>query len=299
VPAVIGDFLSRVRGGPTICGDGAWGSLLMERGLPSGQPPEIWTLERPDLVRAIADEYVASGAEVVTTNTFGGSPLRLDAHRLAGHVETVNASAVKLAREAAADRAWVAASVGPSGRLLAPFGDVDPDVAYASFEQQVGVLTDAGADIICVETMTDLAEATLAVRAASTVVPRLPVIAMMTFDVTARGVFTVMGVRVEQAAQALADAGADVVGANCGHGVEAMGIVAREFATHARTPIAIRPNAGMPQRRDGRLAYSEGPEMFAAAARNLMLPGVALVGGCCGTTPAHIRLLAGQLSASK
>lgn len=293
------DFIARARNGPVICGDGAWGSLLIERGLPPGQPPEIWTLERPDLLREIADEYASAGAEIITTNTFGGSSLRLAAHGLADRADELNTAAVELAVQASNGRAWIGASVGPTGRLLAPLGDLDPADAAASFEQQIATLARAGADVICVETMTDLVEATLAVRAAKAVAPQLPIVATMTFDATARGVFTIMGVTPARAARALADAGADLVGANCGHGVQEMQVVAREFATHARTPIAIRPNAGLPVRRDGRLVYTEDPALFAAVARHLVLPGVGLIGGCCGTTPAHIRLLSRQLSWSE
>ncbi len=289
-------FLARVWSGPVICGDGAWGSVLIERGLPPGHPPETWTLERPEVLREIAAEYLAAGAEILTTNTFGGTPLRLAAHGLADRADDINTRAVELLVQVAHGSAWVVASVGPTGRLLKPLGDVDPADASASFDRQIAALARAGADAICVETMVDLAEATLAVRAAKAAAPALPVMATMTFEVTARGVFTIMGVSVEQAARALADAGADLVGANCGHGVQEMQVVAREFAAHARTPIAIRPNAGLPERRDGRLVYTEDPAMFAAVARHLIVPGVALVGGCCGTTPAHIRLLARQLA---
>ncbi len=289
-------FLARVRSGPVICGDGAWGSMLIERGLPPGRPPETWTVERPDVLREIAEEYLASGAEILTTNTFGASPLRLAVHGLADRADELNTGAVELALQVANGRAWIGASVGPTGRLLKPLGDVDPADVSASFERQIAALARAGAGVICIETMTDLDEATLAVRAAKAVAPQLPVVATMTFEVSPRGVFTIMGVSAERAARALADAGADLVGANCGHGVQEMQVVARALATHARTPIAIRPNAGLPERRAGRLVYTEDPATFASVARHLLLPRVALLGGCCGTTPAHIRLLARQLA---
>lgn len=284
-------FLARARGGAVILGDGAWGSLLIERGLPSGAPPETWTLERPDELRAIARAYLDAGAEILTTNTFGGSPIRLRQHGLESRTEEINARAVELVRDVARGRAWISASVGPTGRLLKPLGDLDPDEASAAFRRQAHALAAAGADVICIETMTDLAEATLAVRAAKTAAGHVPVIATMTFDVTPRGIFTVMGVTVEQAARHLASAGADLIGANCGHGVDAMAVVARAFAAVARVPIAIRPNAGLPVRKAQRLVYTETPESFARAAASLLQPGVAILGGCCGTTPAHIRAL--------
>jgi 5-methyltetrahydrofolate--homocysteine methyltransferase len=289
-------FLARVWSGPVICGDGAWGSLLIERGLPARSLPESWTLERPDVLREIAEEYLAAGAEVLTTNTFGASSIRLATHGLADRAEELNMRAVEVLTAVSNGRAWVNASMGPTGRLLKPLGDLDPAEASAAFEQQASALARAGADVISVETMTDLVEAELAVKAAKSAAPRLPVIATMTFEVSPRGVFTIMGVSASRAAQVLADAGADLVGANCGHGVQLMQVVVREFAAHARTPIAVRPNAGLPERRDGRLVYAEDPAMFATVARHLVLPGIALVGGCCGTTPAHIRLLSRQLA---
>jgi methionine synthase I (cobalamin-dependent) len=286
-------FLEHVRNGRRVIGDGAWGSLLIDLGLPCGEPPERWTLERPDVLATIADDYLAAGAEILTTNTFGGTPVRLGRHGLADRTEEINARAVELALRAADGRAWVSASVGPTGVLLKPLGELAPDAAYAAFERQVRVLVSAGADILCIETMTDLAEATLAVRAARAVTRSLPVIATMTFDIAPGGApFTVTGISVEQAAVSLVEAGADVVGANCGRGLQDMVAVARAFSACSPVPIAIRPCAGLPRPKGKRMVYSETPEEFAAAAKALLQPGVCLLGGCCGTTPKHIRAIA-------
>jgi 5-methyltetrahydrofolate--homocysteine methyltransferase len=284
-------FLDRARRGPVILGDGAWGSLLLARGLPAGTLPETWTLERPEEIRAIAREYLEAGAEILTTNTFGGSPVRLRQYGLENRTEEINGRAVEILREVAGDVAWVSASVGPTGRLLKPWGDLDPVEASASFTRQIVALRAAGADAICIETMTDMAEAILAVRAAKAVDALLPVIATMTFDVAPRGVSTVMGVTVEQAARLLTAAGADIVGANCGDGVHPMAVVARTFAATATVPIALRPNAGLPVAQAQGLVYTETPESFARAATTLLQPSVAILGGCCGTTPAHIRAM--------
>lgn len=292
-------FLARVASGRPIVGDGAWGSLLIERGLPSGRPPELWTLERPDVIRDIADRYLEAGAEILTTNTFGGSPLRLRMHRLEARAEEINGRAVELALRAAEGRAWVSASVGPTGLLFPPLGTASPDMVYQSFALQIGTLARAGADLLCIETMTDLDEAVLAVRAAKATAPGLPLIATMTFDLTPRGAFTVMGCGVSEAVGALAGAGADLVGANCGHGSGSMVEVAREICAHTSVPISIRPNAGLPVRRDGRIVYEEGPEEFARFAAALLRPGVALIGGCCGTAPEHIRAIAGRLLSTR
>jgi 5-methyltetrahydrofolate--homocysteine methyltransferase len=277
-------FLDRLRNGGSVVADGAWGTMLIERGLPIGRAPETWTLERPEVLREIASAYLTAGAEILTSNTFGGSRIRLRQHHLDHRFEDVNEGAIRLLREAAGGRAWISGSIGPTGRLLAPHGDLDPAEAFTVFFDQARVLAEAGADILTIETMTDLVEAVAAVRAARQAAPALPIVATMTFDLTKRGPFTVMGNRVADAARELAAAGADVVGANCGAGLEAMLVVAEEFRRHASVPVAIRPNAGLPVREGSRLIYPETPEMFAAAVPRF---GVAVFGGCCGTTPAH------------
>jgi 5-methyltetrahydrofolate--homocysteine methyltransferase len=284
-------FLARVRRGGVVLGDGAWGTMLINRGLPVGVAPETWTLDRPDVIREIAVAYLDAGAEILTTNTFGGSSVRLRQHGLDAHARAINTRAVELAHEVASGRAWISASVGPTGRLLKPLGDLDADEASAAFAAQIEMLVGSGADLICIETMTDLAESVLAVRAAKAAAPHVPVIATMTFDATPRGPMTIMGVSVERAARGLAEAGADLVGANCGSGVDAMATVARAFAVASSRPVAIRPNAGLPERDGNRLVYRETPRDFAAAAAALLQPGVAVVGGCCGTTPEHIRAM--------
>lgn len=284
-------FLVRLARGDVLVGDGAWGTLLMERGLPDGLPPEWFALEKPEVLEEIARLYVEAGADLVTTDTFGGSPLRLGLHGLGASAEPINRRAVEAVRRAVAGRAYVSASVGPTGRLLRPWGDVDPDEARAGFEAQIGVLAAAGADLLCIETMTDLAEAVAAVRAAKAAAQGLPVIATMTFEVTSRGFFTVMGVSVADAAAGLEAAGADVVGSNCGTGIDAMVGIAREMARHTKLPIAIQPNAGLPETIGGRSAYRETPEIMAARVDDLLDVGVRIVGGCCGTIPEHIRAI--------
>ncbi len=284
-------FIERVRRGAVIA-DGAWGSMLLARGLAAGHAPETWTLERPDQIVALAREYLDAGAEIITTNTFGGSRLRLRQHGLEARGDEINRRGVELIRDTVDGRAYVSASVGPCGLLLQPLGDADPAQVEDGFRRQITTLASAGADVICIETMTDLVEATAAIRAARTVAPALPVIATMTFDMARRGPFTMMGVSVEQAVSGLTAAGAAIVGANCGNGVEAMRMVAAAFKQHARVPIAMRPNAGLPEQRGSQLVYLETPERFAEGAAAIVESGIAIVGGCCGTTPDHIRALA-------
>lgn len=290
-------FLDRICRGPAVLGDGAWGTMLFERGLSTGDAPERVCLERPELLAEIAGLYLEAGAEVVTTNTFGANPERLALHGLAGELEEICRAAVAAVRRAVGERAWVSGSIGPTGQLLAPLGKLDPAAARAGFERQAAALAAAGADLLCVETMTDLAEAELAVRAARAAAPGLPVIATMSFEATRRGFFTVMGASPKDAAVRLETAGANVVGANCGDG-DAMAGIARELRAHCGLPVAVRPNAGLPTIASGTLVYPETPEAMAARVPALLEAGVALVGGCCGTTPNHVRALRRALDAN-
>jgi 5-methyltetrahydrofolate--homocysteine methyltransferase len=284
-------LLARLAAGEVLVGDGAWGTMLLARGLRQGEPPESLNLTRPELLEEVASLYLEAGADLVTTNTFGGSPARLHQFGLDSQTEAVNRAAVEAVRRAVRGRAYVSASVGPSGHLLKPYGDGDPADIGAGFERQIRALAEAGADLFCVETMTDLSEAALAVRAAKSVAPHLPVMATMTFETTRRGFFTVMGVSIEQAVRGLSDAGADILGSNCGNGSDAMVAIAREFRALTARPIAIQPNAGLPEPRGETLVYPETPDFMADQARKLLAAGVAVIGGCCGTTPAHTRAL--------
>jgi 5-methyltetrahydrofolate--homocysteine methyltransferase len=284
-------LLERLRAGDILVGDGAMGTQLIARGLGAGEAPESLNLSRPELLEEIARAYLDAGADFVTTNTFGASPPRLRRYRLESRTEDINRAAVEAAHRAVAGRAYVAGSVGPSGHVLEPYGDGKPAEIEAGYERQIRALAEAGVDFICVETMTDLAEAVLAVRAARTAAPELPVMATMTFERSRRGFFTVMGTTIEQAARGLADAGAHLVGSNCGNGSAVMVEIAREFRAHTTLPVAIQPNAGLPEMRGGTAFYPEGPAEMAESARALLVAGVAVIGGCCGTTPEHVRAL--------
>ena len=282
---------ARLARGEVLVGDGAWGTQLMARGLPPGQAPEWFALERPEVIEEVARLYVAAGADLVTTDTFGANSFRLALHGLDKELARVNRQAVEAVRRAVAGRALVSASVGPSGRLLEPFGDVSLPALEAAFAEQIAVLAEAGADLVCIETMSDLNEAVAAVRAAKRVAPELPVMATMTFERTPRGYFTVMGTSVAAAVAGLAAAGADVIGSNCGTGIEDMVEIARAMTRTAKLPLAFQPNAGLPDTRDGALVYHQPPQQMAARVPELLALGVAIVGGCCGTTPDHVRAL--------
>lgn len=282
---------ARFNDGETLCGDGAWGTQIMARGLKPGDSFEKLNLTRPEVLAEIAALYLESGAQLITTNTFGASPLNLEAHGLAESTEAINRAAVEAIRETVRGHALISGSVGPTGKILTPYGDTDPGVMTEGFSRQIGALIEAGADLVCIETMMDLEEARLAVEAARGFSPSVPIIATMTFNATPRGYFTTMGNTVEQACRVLVEAGADLVGSNCGNGIDAMVELARVFATHSTVPIAIQSNAGLPENRDGELHYPESPDDLAARVGELMDLGVTVIGGCCGTGPDHIRAI--------
>ena len=282
---------ARLTDGETRCGDGAWGTQLMAHGLKPGDSFEEINLTRPEVLAEIAALYLESGAQLITTNTFGTSPLNLATHGLADRTEEINRAAVKAIHPAVEGRALISGSVGPTGKILTPYGDTDPGVMAAGFGRQIGALIEAGSDLICIETMMDLEEARLAVEAARRRSPSVPIIATMTFNATPRGFFTTMGNTVEQACSVLTEAGADLVGSNCGYGMDTMVELAREFAAHTTVPLAIQSNAGLPENRAGELHYPESPDDMASRVGELMDLGVAIIGGCCGTGPEHIRAI--------
>jgi 5-methyltetrahydrofolate--homocysteine methyltransferase len=285
------DILERLRQGDVIVGDGALGTMLMQRGLKHGDPPEAFNLTKPQVLEEIASLYLDAGAEIVTTNTFGASPLRLQQFFLDKETETINRNAVEAVRRAVQDRAYVSGSVGPSARILKPLGDTEPEEVFSSFQRQIRALLAAGIDLVCIETMMDAAEAVLAIKAARSLDPKVPVMATMTFNKTPRGFLTLMGTSLENASAELEKAGADIVGSNCGDGMDKMVEIARELRKHARVPVAIQGNAGLPVTEGTSLVYPETPEFVAEKAAEILQLRVQIIGGCCGTRPEHIRAI--------
>jgi 5-methyltetrahydrofolate--homocysteine methyltransferase len=265
--------------------------MLFEEVLKPGECPESAILSHPEVVKDSARRYVEAGAEYVETNPFGATSLKLAMNGLESETEAINYGAVLLTREAAGDTAYVIASCGPTGKMLEPYGDTKPEVLYDSFTKQMGFLRSAGVDCVFVETMIDLEEAKLAVTAAKDVMPDTPVAAMMTFDQTPRGFFTIMGVTAEAAVSGLTEVGADAVGSNCGTGIDQMIELAKEFRGHTVLPLIFQPNAGLPHTKDGKIYYDETPAMMAEKVPALIDAGVSVVGGCCGTTPEHVRAI--------
>ncbi|MFH0945874.1 MAG: homocysteine S-methyltransferase family protein [Planctomycetota bacterium] len=289
------DLLARLSSKKTLLADGAMGSMLFARGLAAGACPEEYNLSRPELLEEIASLYLEAGADLIQTNSFGGSALKLESYGLSDRTEEINEAAVAAVRRAVGDRALISGSCGPSGKMLRPYGDAEPEEVLASFLRQTRALVRAGVDVICVETMTDLAEASLAIEAALSAAREagrdVPVMATMTFDRTPRGYFTIMGVDIAAAVTGLKQAGAAVVGSNCGNGIENMVEIAKGFRERTEMPLIIQSNAGLPEVRGEAVVYTETPEFFAEKAKALLQTGVSILGGCCGTTPDHIRAL--------
>lgn len=286
-----GDLIERLRRSPVL-GDGAMGSMLMSVGGKWTVPEEL-NFETPERVRAVHAAYVAAGSELVVTNSFGGSPAKLALVGLEAKAVECNRLAASLAREAAGEGVWVGGSIGPTGRFLEPLGDLTLAEAEAGFALQATALEAGGADLIVVETMSSLEEAAAAVQAAKYSCG-LPVVCTMTFEATGRpGEFrTMMGVSVEQLLE-LVTLGADAIGVNCGQGPAAMLEVVQQIrALDSGVPLIAQPNAGAPRLEAGKAVYDVSPAVlgeFAARARDL---GVALIGACCGSSPAHIQAMA-------
>jgi len=286
--ALIRELLSS---GPVLT-DGAWGTELQARGLAVGDVPDLWNLTHPERVGAVAQSYVAAGSRVILTNTFGANRIRMAEHSMGDNVAAVNQRGVEISRAAAGKQARVFASIGPTGKLLMS-GEVSSEELLQAFREQALAMAAAGADAIVVETMSDVAEAKMAVQAARET--GLPVVACMVFDSGKDKDRTMMGTRPEEAAQALTNAGADVIGANCGQGIEGFAAVCKRLKASTDRPIWIKANAGLPVMINDRPVYKPTAEQFATYMPGLIQAGASFIGGCCGTSPAFITALSSAL----
>ena len=284
-------LLERLNKGEVVICDGAMGTMLFQRGLKPGDCPEILNLTNPGILREIAREYFEAGASIITSNTFGASPLKLADYGLEDKTEEINKAGAEIVRDVAGDNAYVGGDCGPTGKLLVPFGDTDPAEIYEGFERQINSLVNAKVDLILIETMTDLQEAMLAVKAAKNISSDIPVAVTLTFDETPRGFFTIMGNSIEDAVKGLSGAGADIIGSNCGNGLMNMIKIAKEFKKYSSIPILIQSNAGIPESKEGKLWFPESSEFFREKIPQLLEAGVSVIGGCCGTTPEYIRAI--------
>ena len=279
------------RSGRILVSDGAWGTALQVRGLAPGECPELWNAERPDDVYDVARGYAEAGADMIQTNSFGGTTFKLKMFGLEDRVRELNEEAARLSRRAAGEERWVIASMGPTGKMLM-MGDVTEDQLYRAFKEQAEALEAGGADAICVETMSALDEAAIAVRAVRENT-ELEVISTFTFEASAQGGYrTMMGVSPAEAAEAALAAGAHITGTNCGNGFEQMIPIVREMrAARPEAVLLVHANAGLPRNVKGVDVFPETPEQMAALAPQLIEAGANIVGGCCGTTAEHIRAL--------
>lgn len=286
----------RLSKGEIIISDGALGTMLQAAGLEPGVCPETWNVDYPERIEAIAKAYAEAGSEAVETNTFGANRFKLSHYGLQDRVAEINRKAVEITRRAVGPDRIILGSVGPTGVLLM-MGEVTEEELYEGFKEQCVALAEAGADVICIETMTALDEALLAIRAARENTS-LEVICTMTFDKTIQGDFrTMMGVSPEEMTHALKAAGADIIGTNCGNGMENMIPIVEEIRrTDPEIPILVHANAGKPHYHDGKNIFDETPEITASYVTNLIQAGATCIGGCCGTTPEHIREIKEKVS---
>ncbi|MFO8030530.1 MAG: homocysteine S-methyltransferase family protein [Cyclonatronaceae bacterium] len=275
---------------PPVILDGAWGSLLQQRGLPAGTAPESWNLTHPGEVLQAGKAYVQAGSQIILTNTFGGNRIALARHGLTDQAAEINRAGAELSKQAAGTEALVFGSIGPTGVMLM-MGEVTSTQMSEAFAEQAEALKEGGADGLVIETMSDLEEAILATMAAAET--GLPVLSCMVFDSGPQNDYTMMGITPEQAALALEESGAWAVGANCGRGPDDFLPLCRAFRSATPLPLWMKPNAGLPEIEDGQTVYKMTPEQFSRLVRPLWEQGGAtFVGGCCGTDPSFIQALA-------
>jgi 5-methyltetrahydrofolate--homocysteine methyltransferase len=285
------NILDEIKLDKILLSDGAWGTFLQAKGLKPGECPELWNINHRAEVLNIAESYLQAGCDIIGTNSFGGSRFKLSQYSLGERVSEINIAAAAISREAAGNEKHVAGSIGPTGKMTIT-GEVTEEELLVAFSEQATALEKGGADIIIIETMSAVDEAAIAVKAAREKT-KCTIIVTMTFSKTPRGEYrTMMGVSPELMVSSMKEAGADIIGSNCGNGIENMiGIVKAIRVADTTIPVMIQANAGVPELMYGRTVFRESPEMMASFVPELVEAGASIIGGCCGTTPEHIKAI--------
>lgn len=282
------DLLERLKEEILVC-DGATGTMLMSKGLPEGNSPDYWGVRNRKILISTHKAYLDAGADMIITNTFGANAIKLKRFRLGKKAAEINRKAAEIAREAAGDKAYVLGDLGPTGEYLKPVGDVEPEEMLHAFAEQVKVLQEAGVDAIILETMSDMEELKTAIMAVKEN-SRLPLIASMTFQRTAnKGFRTTSGISIPQFVNDSLLSGCDVIGANCSVTIADMVDLISEMGALSTSFLIAQPNAGMPRLAGNKTVYDQSPEEFKEFLPRLIKAGAKIIGGCCGTTPEHIR----------
>ena len=283
-------LLERIESGETLISDGGIGTYLQSHRLEAGGDPEEFNITNPETVKLMAKEYYDAGSDIVLTNTFGGTIFRQKHYGLDHKVHELNEQAALIAKSQTPEGKFVLGSVGPTGQFLEPYGDISEKDMYEGFKQQILALEAGGVDGIILETMTALEEAAIAIKVALENT-NLLIAATMTFDKGPRGFFTMMGITPEDAAIELSNAGAHIVGSNCGNGIDNMIEIAQRMRDSTDIPLIIHSNAGIPSMKSGNIIYPETPEYMAERFMKLKDIGINIIGGCCGTSPFHIKAI--------
>ncbi|MGA0986127.1 MAG: homocysteine S-methyltransferase family protein [Candidatus Nanopelagicales bacterium] len=275
--------------GKTLIGDGAMGTLLQEKGLTDGGAPELWNVEKPEIIEEIFDKYAKAGANFLTTNTFGGSAPRLQMHSLEDRLFELNKAASEIAKKVSSKYpdVFVMGDVGPTGELMEPMGTLTVAGAKEIFTNQINALLAGGADGILIETMSDVSEVQAAVQAVQEIDPEIPIIVMLSFDTNLR---TMMGVKPSQAISEISKMGVKIIGANCGRGTDEIRVIAKEMSENRIQGIYLitQSNAGLPKLVGADFVYDGTPEEMAKYAVDMKGLGINIIGACCGSTPEHI-----------
>ncbi|MCJ7622011.1 MAG: homocysteine S-methyltransferase family protein [Anaerolineaceae bacterium] len=283
-------FLERLQSGDILVADGATGTNLQQRGLTMGKPGEVWVFERPQEIKRLHKNFIDAGSDIILTCTFGGTSIRLDGEGMGNRVVELNKRAVELAREAVeGSDVLVGGSMGPTGQMLKPLGTLEEDEALIAFTDQARALTEAGVDLLLLETHFDLGEAIIAVKAARSV-SVLPLVCSFSYD---RGTRTMMGVSPSQMAAEISALDVNVLGINCGRSLDDNLNALKELRTVTDLPIWFKPNAGLPKVDDeGKTFYDVTPEEMGSRVSDWIAAGASIVGGCCGSSPEHIHQIA-------